>query len=243
MRQPLDTYTKISTHYADPVPGSFFGKHLGTDYAVAIGAPVYMPASGTVRSVLTTYDVGKQIEVSGDDGYYYRFLHLSRQDVAVGQNLAEGQLIGLSGDTGAGSTGPHLHLDIRKPSVWSAAFSNYIDPEQYLKGSEKEHDMVTDIGMVRQMAQSIGGRGFGGRTNAWDASQKDLQAHVGKDAGQEFSAWYNSDEAKKWRDKELPEIYRKAAEYDKLAAGSKGATPKQLAAEKAVDALEEALKS
>ena len=89
--------------------------------------------------------------------------------------------------------------------------------------------MKTDLAMVRQMAQAIGGRGFGGRINAWDESQKDLLAHVGKDAGQEFSAWYNSAEAKAFRDKELPEVYRKAKAYDELVKqGSQVATPDQV---------------
>lgn len=88
------------------------------------------------------------------------------------------------------------------------------------------NEMVTDLAMVQQMAQVIGGRlGFGGHPNAFDPGQKDLPAHVGRDAGKEFSNWYFSDEAKNFRDKWLPELVRKAEAYDKLMADKSVLTP------------------
>lgn len=129
MRLPLSAYTRLTSHQGDPVAGSRFGKHLGVDLAVPVGATVYATVSGIIRYVGTTPDVGRQIELGGDDGRYHRFLHLSQQDVVVGQRVAEGQRLGLSGNTGATSTGPHLHWDVRIPSAWSAAYSNYVNPE------------------------------------------------------------------------------------------------------------------
>jgi pyruvate/2-oxoglutarate dehydrogenase complex dihydrolipoamide acyltransferase (E2) component len=44
------------------------------------------------------------------------YLHLSRIDVAVGQTVEQGQVIGLSGASGKGSErgyGPHLHFSFR----------------------------------------------------------------------------------------------------------------------------------
>ncbi|HEU4676699.1 MAG TPA: M23 family metallopeptidase, partial [Motilibacteraceae bacterium] len=50
--------------------------------------------------------------------------HLSRIDVAVGQQLSAGQVLGLSGTTGY-STGCHLHFE-----VWAGG--QYVDPLPWL---------------------------------------------------------------------------------------------------------------
>jgi murein DD-endopeptidase MepM/ murein hydrolase activator NlpD len=50
-------------------------------------------------------------------GYNADYLHLSRIDVKPGQEVKQGQVIGLSGGSGLGSEtgyGPHLHLSIRR---------------------------------------------------------------------------------------------------------------------------------
>lgn len=140
MRRPLDSYSAITTNFKEPVIGSKFGLHTGTDYATALLTPVYAPVEGVVRLVQFTPDVGQQIELGGSDGHYWRFLHLTKDSPKVmpGQRITEGYLIALSGNTGKVSTGPHLHLDIRKPSEWEDSLSNYIDPEKYLKENEVE---------------------------------------------------------------------------------------------------------
>jgi murein DD-endopeptidase MepM/ murein hydrolase activator NlpD len=142
MRRPLDHYTKITTYHGDAVRGSKFGKHLGTDYATPVGTPVVAPVSGVIRSVTTTPLIGKQIELEGDDGMYHRFAHLSAQHVVVGQRVSEGNWLGLSGNTGSSSTGPHCHWDTRKPSAWDASFSNYIDNEAAVSVSSPQQAPV-----------------------------------------------------------------------------------------------------
>lgn len=60
-------------------------------------------------------NMGIAIEIKGDDGYSYRYLHLSEWDPKITSNgvrVATGEYIGKSGNSGC-STGPHLHLDIR----------------------------------------------------------------------------------------------------------------------------------
>lgn len=136
MIRPIKSYTRISTRFAEqPDPGRF-GRHLGIDYAAPVGTPVYAPAAGVVTQVVTGTVGGKTIEVRAA-GRLRRFLHLSRQDVRVGQAVKEGQQLGLSGRSGQVS-GPHLHYDVRADgTAWSGSFGNYVDPEAELAEANK----------------------------------------------------------------------------------------------------------
>jgi murein DD-endopeptidase MepM/ murein hydrolase activator NlpD len=60
-------------------------------------------------------------------GFNADYLHLSRIDVAVGQEVKQGQVIGLSGGSGLGSEtgyGAHLHLSFRKGGTPSMGVGN-----------------------------------------------------------------------------------------------------------------------
>ena len=49
-----------------------------------------------------------------DNGWQTRYLHLSRdaEGLAAGQRVAQGFTIGLVGNTGTCTTGPHLHYEV-----------------------------------------------------------------------------------------------------------------------------------
>lgn len=134
MRRPVDKFVRISSRHGEKGAG-YFKKHVGTDYACPVGTPVLSPVNGVIRSVTIGPSGGKQIELEGE-GKYWRFLHLSRQNVRPGEAVREGQQIGLSGNTGI-TTGPHLHMDVRKPSAWNASFANYYDPESLIAEANK----------------------------------------------------------------------------------------------------------
>lgn len=123
---------KVTTNFKDPVPGSTFGVHLGTDYGVPTGTQVLAPCDGTIIEITTTSGVGKQVSMRGE-GYDMRFLHLSQQLCRVGDTVKQGTVIALSGNTGTASSGPHLHWDVRKAgTTWSASLSNYVNPESLI---------------------------------------------------------------------------------------------------------------
>ena len=64
-------------------------------------------ASGPMRRF---YDKANAVEVLHADGTIATYAHLQNGAVVeVGQHVAPGERIGLSGDTGL-STGPHLHF-------------------------------------------------------------------------------------------------------------------------------------
>lgn len=131
MRLPLDGNPRITTEYMQPGTGSL-GKHLGIDYGVPVGTPVYAPGDGVVTQVSTGAAGGKTVEAR-INGMLWRFLHLNKQLVSVGQHINEGQHVADTGATGQ-VTGPHLHVDVREDgTVWSASLSNYRDPRKVVQ--------------------------------------------------------------------------------------------------------------
>ncbi len=98
--------------------------HIGLDIAVPEGTPVHAAAAGRVAQAGWAGDYGILITVDHEDGYSTYYAHLRRAEVDVGQYVEQGQIVGLSGNTGL-STGPHLHFEIREGSV-------PVDPERYL---------------------------------------------------------------------------------------------------------------
>ncbi len=82
--------------------------HFGVDVAAPAGAPVVAPAAGVV--VLAEDDLyysGGTIIIDHGDGVSSTFLHLQTVEVAVDDQLAQGDRIGSVGATGR-ATGAHL---------------------------------------------------------------------------------------------------------------------------------------
>jgi murein DD-endopeptidase MepM/ murein hydrolase activator NlpD len=55
---------------------------------------------------------GLVVDLDHGDGFTTRYAHLSKIEVAPGDTVATGTVIGRLGNTGR-STGPHLHYEIR----------------------------------------------------------------------------------------------------------------------------------
>ena len=105
-----------------PVTGVSTG-HQGVDFAAAEGTPQYASAAGTV----TYWDsascgIGLDLNVGYVDGHSYvvTLCHLSGRNVANGQYVNRGDVIGFTGSTGY-ATGPHVHFQVAQDGV-------YIDP-------------------------------------------------------------------------------------------------------------------
>ncbi|HEX6049107.1 MAG TPA: M23 family metallopeptidase [Gemmatimonadaceae bacterium] len=96
--------------------GTITSRHMGTDFAGAVGAPVRAANRGVVRIVDAFYYGGNVVYVDHGGGLTSAYLHLSRQRVAVGDTVDRGQVIGAVGATGR-VTGPHLHLIVRYGNV------------------------------------------------------------------------------------------------------------------------------
>ncbi|WP_430390894.1 M23 family metallopeptidase [Dyella sp. 20L07] len=83
--------------------------HSGMDIAVPQGTPIKAPADGIVTFAKPDlYLTGGTVLIDHGFGLSSNFLHLSRLDVKVGQQVHQGDVIGAAGMTGR-ATGPHLH--------------------------------------------------------------------------------------------------------------------------------------
>lgn len=86
--------------------------HKGIDLAAPTGTPIYATADGLVSraSWFSSYGLYVSIEHGGE--LQTRYAHMSRLNVAQGQRVKKGEIVGFVGSTGR-STGPHLHYEVR----------------------------------------------------------------------------------------------------------------------------------
>ncbi len=110
--------------------GTVTSRHMGTDYAGAVGAPIRAANRGVVRLVDRFYLGGNVVYIDHGEGVVTAYLHLSRHRVAEGDTVARGDVIGLVGATGR-VTGPHLH--------WIARYGRVtVDPQSLLRVTSGE---------------------------------------------------------------------------------------------------------
>ena len=85
--------------------------HGGIDIGAERGTFVNAPAAGTVTFAGTHAEYGLTVTIDHGGDLRTIYGHLSKITVALGQHLARGAEIGLTGNTGR-SSGPHLHYEI-----------------------------------------------------------------------------------------------------------------------------------
>jgi murein DD-endopeptidase MepM/ murein hydrolase activator NlpD len=100
--------------------------HFGIDIAGPKGTPVKATADGLVIFSGWTYEEGYVIIIKHDLNYFSSYKHNLRNLCQEWETVKKGQVIGLLGDTGRISSGPHLHFEI-----WHG--STPIDPAKYLR--------------------------------------------------------------------------------------------------------------
>jgi murein DD-endopeptidase MepM/ murein hydrolase activator NlpD len=103
--------------------------HTGIDFRGDSGEAIRVTASGKVVSAGWSGGYGRMVEVDHGNGFATRYGHLSEIDVAVGQKLAAGDVIGKTGSSGR-STGPHLHYEVRHDG-------EAVDPLRFLTVGKK----------------------------------------------------------------------------------------------------------
>lgn len=122
LAQPLTSYTFTSAFKYR------WGRlHGGVDLAVAEGTPVYAADNGKVIVADASGNgggYGHYIILDHGNGMKTLYGHNSELLVSVGDVVAQGDKIALSGNTG-NSTGPHLHFEVQ-------VNDEKVDPQMYL---------------------------------------------------------------------------------------------------------------
>lgn len=87
--------------------------HQGVDMIAARNTPLVAIYSGTIRRLTSGNLSGLAIWLRADNGDQFFYAHLeSYDDISVGQQVAEGQVIGYTGSSGnAPAFLPHLHFE------------------------------------------------------------------------------------------------------------------------------------
>lgn len=132
--RPLPNSYGYSSRYGnrrDPFTGrSAF--HSGLDFRAPTGAKVSALGVGKVTFAGRKGGYGNAVEITHVNGLVSRYAHLSKIKVKKGQRVTRATIIGLVGSTGR-STGPHLHLEVRKNDR-PIDPSNFINVGNKLKG-------------------------------------------------------------------------------------------------------------
>jgi murein DD-endopeptidase MepM/ murein hydrolase activator NlpD len=132
--------------------------HPGADFTVPVGTEVKSIMDGVVQVADFNFNssCGATIDIDYKNGFWSRFCHLSKIDVKKGDNVKQGQVIGLSGGKvgapGAGnSTGPHLHLTLKKDG-------ENVDPFQFINktGLPSQKIAGADSEEIKKIASQLG---------------------------------------------------------------------------------------
>lgn len=111
---PLDTLVASSPfgYRVNPITGAVGEFHRGQDFVAQCGTPVHAAAAGKVTFAgWHPYGGGNRVVVDHGNGLETTYNHLSSFNVQVGQTVSRGDVVALSGTTGA-STGCHLHFEV-----------------------------------------------------------------------------------------------------------------------------------
>ena len=91
------------------INGQVRAPHAGLDYSADTGTPVVAANAGRVALVADYFFPGRLVVLDHGLGLYTLYFHLEQAEVADGDRVERGQIIGRVGASGR-ATGPHLHF-------------------------------------------------------------------------------------------------------------------------------------
>ncbi|MED1791526.1 M23 family metallopeptidase [Brevibacillus nitrificans] len=113
--------------YQRVVNGVPANRHSAIDIANKPGTPIWASNHGKVVLADSLYLTGNTIIIDHGLNVFSIYAHMSKLEVKVGQEVKQGQVIGLMGTTGF-STGPHLHYGM-------LIGNTYVNPQPFFEAS------------------------------------------------------------------------------------------------------------
>lgn len=110
--------------------------HRGMDWHPPAGTIIPAITDGKVTQVFWSDVLGNVVETFTNDGLYVQYAHLKDKPKSLkkGSVVKLGQSIGRVGNTGAASTGAHLHLQLAKvPNGHLATYDSLLDPLDHIR--------------------------------------------------------------------------------------------------------------
>ncbi|HEX5709795.1 MAG TPA: M23 family metallopeptidase [Sulfuricurvum sp.] len=114
--RPIESITTSEYGSSRTYNGVLKSYHGGIDFRAKTPLPILASNDGVVVLAKDRYYSGGTVILDHGEGVYTCYFHFSQIDVQVGQRVARGESIGLSGATGR-ITGPHLHFGIMVHAV------------------------------------------------------------------------------------------------------------------------------
>lgn len=154
----------------------FDNKHPGVDFDVPEGTPVVASFPGIV--IRKEFHKGMGNVISTRNGnIVILYAHLSSfEGTELGRIVAIGDQLGLSGNTGAATTGPHLHFEMRnitkkelKDQVFNPPFEAEVEP------LEESLEYIVDNTNTQKTLNFLSVRYFGTDTyvqKIWEANPR-----------------------------------------------------------------------
>lgn len=122
-------------------------RHLGTDFAAPTGTPARTVGDGVVEFAGVQNGYGNVVFIKHRNTTETVYAHLSRLLVKRGQNVTQGQTIGLVGSSGW-ATGPHLHFEVRVKGVQQ-------DPMKLAQTSETVPVPAAAMPLFKEAAKNV----------------------------------------------------------------------------------------
>ena len=159
MIKPFKKIYDLTQDWNDPRYRASYAKfgllgHNGLDFSTPVGTEIVAAHSGKViESDLYSTGYGWYVKIENDkEGSILGHLK-ERSKVGVGNIVKEGDLVGLSGNTG-NSTGPHLHWGYyRFPRKKDNGFSGTVDQTHWMSisdGKEKIAELEKQVVDIRK---------------------------------------------------------------------------------------------
>ncbi len=98
--------------------------------------PLYSPINGKVTNRFFDSMAGNILQISQGNGFHWWFAHLSEMFKSIGDTVKIGDHIATTGNTGAFTTGPHLHTQLMQGGIGNRYA---IDPYPTLSRSLNSH--------------------------------------------------------------------------------------------------------